>query len=315
LTEENINNRNINNLYNLSKTQISQKKVKGITLRKIIKNHWLIALTLRVIESARTVDNEHFNIGGEILKILQGNTVLYSYLLELIDDFDKKNYSKYKDIKYLQKLKMQKEEIKKEKERLKSEKKKKKIEETKIKENKENIIEEEKDELIIQKDFKKKNSANINNINYRKNNFLKHDIKEDEKDNPKLEKIVENDEETNLEEININEGRTKRLKSFDFTKQNKLFEHSKIKSLDEFDDYPEQSELRFKEENIIKEKEKGKNYIKLDQPYDEMFFPNWDFKDFKEMIIDDFFNNYCSRKRILLMLIKSIVRFFMENFE
>ena len=315
LTEENINNRNINNLYNLSKTQISQKKVKGITLRKIIKNHWLISLTLRVIESARTVDNEHFNIGGEILKILQGNTVLYSYLLELIDDFDKKNYSKYKDIKYLQKLKMQKEEIKKEKERLKSEKKKKKIEETKIKENKENIIEEEKDELIIQKDFKKKNSANINNINYRKNNFLKHDIKEDEKDNPKLEKIVENDEENILEEININKGRTKRLKSFDFTKQNKLFEHSKIKSLDEFDDYPEQSELRFKEENIIKEKEKGKNYIKLDQPYDEMFFPNWDFKDFKEMIIDDFFNNYCSRKRILLMLIKSIVRFFMENFE
>ena len=130
-----------------------------------------------------------------------------------------------------------------------------------------------------------------------------------------MEKIVENDEETILEEININEGRTKRLKSFDFTKQNKLFEHSKIKSLDEFDDYPEQSELRFKEENIIKEKEKGKNYIKLDQPYDEMFFPNWDFKDFKEMIIDDFFNNYCSRKRILLMLIKSIVRFFMENFE
>ena len=179
----------------------------------------------------------------------------------------------------------------------------------------ENIIEEEKDELIIQKDFKKKNSANINNINYRKNNFLKHDIKEEEKDNPKLEKIVENDEETILDEININEGRTKRLKSFDFTKQNKLFEHSKIKSLDEFDDYPEQSELRFKEENIIKEKEKGKNYIKLDQPYDEMFFPNWDFKDFKEMIIDDFFNNYCSRQIILLMLIKSIVRFFMENFE
>ena len=53
--------------------------------------------------------------------------LLYSYLLELIDDFDKKNYSKYKDIKYLQKLKMQKEEIKKEKERLKSEKKKKKL--------------------------------------------------------------------------------------------------------------------------------------------------------------------------------------------
>ena len=46
-----------------------------------------------------------------------------------------------------------------------------------------------------------------------------------------------------------------------------------------------------------------------------MFFPHWDFKDFNNMIIDDFFNNCCSRKRIFLMLIKSIIRFCAENFE
>ena len=43
ITEEftNINN-NSKNLYNLSMTQSSHKKEKGITIRKIIKKHWLV---------------------------------------------------------------------------------------------------------------------------------------------------------------------------------------------------------------------------------------------------------------------------------
>ena len=77
-------NNNIKNLYKFSSNQIIPKKEKGITIKKILKRHWLLSLTLSISESARTVDDEHFNISGEILKILQGNTILYSNLIILI---------------------------------------------------------------------------------------------------------------------------------------------------------------------------------------------------------------------------------------
>ena len=60
---------------------------------------------------------------------------------------------------------------------------------------------------------------------------------------------------------------------------------------------------------------KKERYIKLDQPYDDMFFANWDYKELKNLIRQDFFNTYCSRKRIFFILIKTIFKFLFENFE
>ena len=313
ITEEftNINN-NSKNLYNLSMTQSSHKKEKGITIRKIIKKHWLVSLTLSVIESARTVDDEHYNIGGEILKILQGNTLLYSYLLNLIDDFDKKNYEKYSDIKNLQKLELEKEKSKQEKEKLKNEKNKK---EENIGDNTDNInntIEEEREELIRHKNFEKKKTSNYNNINIKNNKILKN-LKSEQITN---EIILEKDIEEDISEDGqiFNKNKLKKSISLDLPK-NKKYDHSSHKSLDEFMKDSENPDNQIKEDNELDEKNKRKRYIKLDQPYDEMFFSHWDYKDLKAMIREDFFNNYCSRKRIFLILIRSIIRFSLENFE
>ena len=323
-TNINNNSNSIKSLYNLPMTKKNQKKKKGITIRKILKDHWLISLTLSLWESARTVDDDHFNIGGEVLKILQGNTLLYSYLLNLIDDFDKKNYEKYSDIKFLKKLKLEKE---KEKERLEQEKKNKKKgkkeekekEKEKEKENKQEkeIIDEDEEEqpLINQKTFQKKNTFNFENIEKRKNTILKN-ASNNKKQLIALEEIKEeNDSENDIKEDNkMNKTKHKRSMSFDKTK-NDLYDTSSQKSLDEFFKTPENEDENKNKKNELSEKDKNKRYIKLDQPYDEMFFPNWDFKDFKNIIRDDFFKNCCSKKRIFLMLIKSLFRFCMENFE
>ena len=317
-TNINNNSTNIKSLYNLPMTKITPKKKKGITIRKILKKHWLISLTLSVAESARTVDNEHFNIGGEILKILQGNTLLYSYLLNLIDDFDKKNYEKYSDIKFLKKLRMEKE---KEKERLEQEKKNKKKGKSENDEEKKTIDDNEEEKFIFnQKTFMKKNTTNLINFNNnkekRKTTLLKVPQVNQIKNGFSLEEIKEENDIENDTKINrhINKSKFKRSMSFDNLKNN-LYETSSQKSLDEFFNISENKDENKNKKNELSEKEKNKRYIKLDQPYDEMFFPHWDFKDFNNMIIDDFFNNCCSRKRIFLMLIKSIIRFCAENFE
>ena len=313
-TEEyaNMNNNNLKTLYNLP----SHKKEKGITLRKIIKSHWLVSLTLSIIESARTVDDEHFNIGGEILKILQGNTVLYSYLVNLIDDFDKKNYAKYSDIKYLQRLKKEKEKIKiqKEKKNVKNKKDEKEDSKEDTKE-KDNIINEEKEYLINQRDFHKKNTSIIN-YNPRKNLLLKKESTDQINNNIILEQDIEEDftEKEKEKEHQQIKNKLKKSISFDTSKVNKMRTSSQ-KSLDEFLQLSENEENDNEKIDELNEKYKNKRYIKLDQPYDEMFFPHWDYKDLKEMIREDFFNNYCSRKRIILMLIKSIFRFSVENIE
>jgi hypothetical protein len=46
-----------------------------------------------------------------------------------------------------------------------------------------------------------------------------------------------------------------------------------------------------------------------------MFFANWDYKELKHIIREDFFNTSCSRKKLTLILIKAIFKFFAENFE
>ena len=320
LMEDNSNLNNINNntggiksIYNLPLKQKSYKKKKGITIRKIIKKHWLISWTLSVAESARSVDNQHYNIGGEILKILQGNTMLYSYLLNLIDDFENQNYEKYSDIKNLPKLKMEKEKLKKEKERLELAKKNKKIKDV-VKEEENLIKQEEKEKLINQKTFLKKNTTFIRNYPLRKNTLMKNVSKKDLNYNNNI--LEEIKEENNIDdEVQVNKSSIKRAVSFDISEENKLYNTLSQKSLDEFINSLGNNENLNKEGNEQDEIDKRKKYIKLDQPYDEMFFSHWDYKDFKNMIIEDFFENYCSKKRIFLMLIKSIIKFFGENFE
>jgi hypothetical protein len=270
-----------------------------------------VSLTLSIIESARTVDDEHFNIGGEILKILQGNAVLYSYLVNLIDDFDKKNYAKYSDIKYLQRLKKEKEKIKIEKDKKNVKNKKDGKEDSKEDtKEKDNIINEEKEYLNNNpRDFHKKNTSIIN-YNPRKNLLLKKESTDQINNNIILEQDIEEDftEKEKEKEHQQIKNKLKKSISFDTSKVNKMRTSSQ-KSLDEFLQLSENEENDNKEIDELNEKYKNKRYIKLDQPYDEMFFPHLDYKDLKEMIREDFFNNYCSRKRIILMLIKSIFRF------
>ena len=158
ITSYSSNNTNENNEINNTLYEIPidynspKKKDKGITIKKILRKYWLMSLTLKIFESARAVDDNHFNIGGEVMKILQGNTVLYSYLLNLIDDFEKKNYEKYSDIRNLKQLLEDKEKLKKEKENHKKKNNKKEKEREESNEiNDYEIILDEKEKLMDKK--------------------------------------------------------------------------------------------------------------------------------------------------------------------
>ena len=79
-----------------------------------------------------------------------------------------------------------------------------------------------------------------------------------------------------------------------------------------------ENEIDKEKEKKNKEKKKEdeeKGNIKLDQPYDDMFFSHQDYKELKEEIRQDFFNNYCSKKKIIFIIVKSIFNFFFDNFE
>ena len=311
--EYNINNTNINtnnnsnSIYKFSSNQIIPQKEKGITLKKILKRHWLLSLALSISEAARTVDDKHFNISGEILKILQGNTILYSNLLNLIDEFEEKNYKKYCDIKNLQKLKIQREKLK-EKEKLEKDKKKKKLK--KINEEEE----QEEEEIINNKfNFNKKKSAIYNDYNFKKKTMMKYKIKD------KIDELDEETEDKYKEKELVNKyNKLKKSISFDLSKENNAYNKTSQKSIDEIinksNNLDEDYDLKEINDND-KDNFKEKKYIKLDQPTDEMFFQNWDYKDLKNIIREDFFNNYCSRKKIILILIKNTIKFSMENFE
>ena len=105
--------------------QMNQEKKKevGITVGKIVRKHWLISLALQIFESSFTVDDDHYNVSGDILKILKGYTVLNSELDDLIDAFEKKNYQKYGDIKNIKSILEEKRKKKEEQEQEKKEKK------------------------------------------------------------------------------------------------------------------------------------------------------------------------------------------------
>ena len=313
--EENGMRNSINSLYEIPINHNSPKrKEKGITIKKIIRKHWLLSLTLKLLESARSVDDEHFNIGGEIIKILQGNTVLYSYLLNLIDDFEKKNFEKYSDIKNLKKLLEEKERIKQEKEKEKQKKK--------IVKNINSSSDEEEEELITKYRLTKKKTVKIKPVNYKKFSHINND------NNEIIEEKKEEGNEEPIKKRNTNFFRKSIIKSvttnnINYDKDSDYYNTSSEKSLDNY---------KIEEKNNIETTEfflqdkgeldkdpnnpnKKERYIKLDQPYDDMFFANWDYKELKQIIREDFFNNCCSRKKIFFILIKTIFKFFIENFE
>jgi hypothetical protein len=203
-SDENSMRNSINNVYEIPISHNSPKrKEKGITIKKIIRKHWLLSLTLKLLESARSVDDEHFNIGGEIIKILQGNTVLYSYLLNLIDDFEKKNFDKYSDIKNLKKLLEEKERIKQEKEKEKMKLKQKVIK------TENSSSDEEEEEMINKYRLRKKKTVKIKKVNYKKfkmNNNINND------NNEIIEEKKEEEEEP-IKKINTNLFRKSIVKS------------------------------------------------------------------------------------------------------
>ena len=307
---------NDKNIYEIPIDHASPKrKDKGITIKKIIRKHWLVSLTLKIFEAARTVDDDHFNIGGEVMKILQGNTVLYSYLLNLIDDFEKKKFYKYSDIKNLKKLLEEKEKLRIQKEKDKEKKKIKKI----YNFDNININDEEEQEFFVPK-MRKRTKTKGNKI--KKVMTFKYKVKSKDED----EKEIEEDNSglsDSKDEIKNTKTMIKSITSKNLMNEiiNDNDRSSSEKSLDKFnEENPDTTEFFLQDIGEIKSgpninKNNKERYIKLDQPYDDMFFANWDYKELKEIIRQDFFNTCCSRKKVALILIKTIFKFFSENFE
>ena len=278
-----------NNIYNIPDNQsISSKKEKGITISKILRKHWLISLAIRIFEASNSVDDKHFNIAGYILKILKGNFLLYYDLDNLINEYEEKNYEKYNDITKVKKL-------------LNKFLKQKNKNKTKYK---------SKDDQNISHNliYSRRKSGNI--IPIYNNNLVKYNLI---------------DNKINGE---INEEYNEKVKSKIGIK--------KLISLNNNSESENENEINSEKDNIINLKEKinsihidnnsmtqnenqnekdNNKYIKLDQSYDDMFFAHSDYRDLKKLIRDDFFNTYCSRKKIFLILLKSIWKFLFENNE
>ena len=280
------------NIYNIPNNQSSlSKKDKGITISKILRKHWLISLTTSIFEASNTIDDKHYNMAGYILKILKGNCVLFSNLDNLINEYEEKNFEKYNDIKKVKKL---------------LDKYFNKQNKTKTKYKSKN-----EDDLIvsISSNLRRKSSSIIPIYN---NNLVKFNL---------IDKNINGEikEEYN-EKIKSNYG-------IKFSRRKSSFMDSESDSeIKEEIENTENNFGRFKNNinnlNIslsdmkIKSQEKDNNkYIKLDQPYDDMFFAHSDYRDLKKLIRNDFFNTCCSRKKILLILIKSMGKFLFENNE
>ena len=342
-------------LYKAIPGKMEKKNEREITVGKIVRKHWLISLALQIFESSFTVDDEHFNVSGDILKILKGSLVLNSELDDLIDIFEKRNYQKYGDIKNI-KLIQERKRIKKEESKTsKKEKKILKKENEKIEKNtrhKNVTFSSNKDSNTrkrasvcsdIDLDLKpsnydflmnKKSSIVSNDFSVSKFNDDNYDsIEEYNSSNKNLvisrsittripvEKLIELNQKESKESENITNSNKKievkdlidlRKSAFCFGEENILSKRSHKNSI--YSDTSE--ELDEKKYNQLKKKESENNkYIKLDQPYDDMFFSHADYRELKQEIREDFFNHYCSKKRVMFIVIKSLFNFFSENFE
>ena len=260
------------NIYNIANEQTNiNKKQKGTTISKILKEYWLISITLKVFSNSNYIDDEHYNISGYILRILKGNCILYSYLDNLINDYEKKNYIKYNDQKKIQKILEDYYMTKKTKASKESEK------ENNLESNK--VIKGERTRsmfLPMTSDSKMKHRKISDDI-YKDNlEFYETLYKMKNENNNNINK-------DNIEEINLNSSENN--------------EENKIKKEN-------------KESN-----EYLNNYIRFENHLDDMFFANSDYRDLKKIIRNNFFNECCSRKRIFLILLKSIWHYIIEHNE
>ena len=340
----NEGNNFIADLYKATPGKVNEKKKEtGITVGKIVRKHWLISLALQIFESSFTVDDDHYNVSGDILKILKGSTVLNSELDDLIDVFERRNYEKYGDIENI-KLILEK------KRKLREEKKMEK----KLKKNKKG-----KPNLNTSKRNSISNSTEENqNLHKRESDVSNFDFDKFQsklQKSPKkysiissdysLSKFNNNDDEDSLKEgsnqkiahtCTMKIPQDKIIKSLGRPSNNtinKQFHSKELRnsvfcigeeiSLSKESERKSESIQLFEDSNhnisnniLFKKIELNNNkYIKLDQPYDDMFFAHSDYRELKEEIREDFFLHYCSKKRVVFIVIKSIINFFAENFE
>ena len=286
------------NIYNIPNNQSSlSKKDKGITISKILRKHWLISLAMKIFEASNSIDDKHFNMAGYILRILKGNYLLYSHLDNLIKEYEEKNFEKYNDIKKVRKL-LDKYLNRKNKNKNKYKSK------------------YDEDILIKISDSRRKSGYLLPIYN---NNLVKYNLI---------------DKQLNGE---INEEYNQKVKSkmglkMIRHKSSNYFDNNKYNNNDDSSSDQEKKE-EFEKKTIFNFKKNINNtkisklnkknsqdsddnkYIKLDQSYDDMFFAHSDYKDLKRLIRNDFFNNYCSRKKIIIILLKSLWKFLFENNE
>ena len=314
LRNYNVGNNIVADLYKATPQKSDEiKKEEPMTIGKIIRKQWLISLSQKLYESSFRLEDEHYNTGGNILKILKGGTALNSELDDLIDAFEKKNYEKYCDIKNIKLImeEKRKEESKKEEEKKnKKDKDKKKNKNDKDK-NTKNI--KDKDEISKTENTKKYRLSLVEKPkNFKKRGSVS--IQSFSSMRKAIKKLDSGDSGSSSENDDSFQGKQNAKSSKSLYEKEILNEEE----IEENNEIIENDIDKEKEEKDIKEKKKDdkeKGTIKLDQPYDDMFFSHMDYKELKEAIRQDFFNNYCSKKRIFLIILKSIFNFFLDNFE
>ena len=378
----NEGNNIITDLYKATPKENEKKKGGGITVGQIVRKHWLISLALQIFESSFTVDDEHYNVSGDILKILKGCTVLNSELDDLIDVFERKNYQKYGDINNIKLIQEEKRKLKEKEKEKEKEKKKKKKKDDKNTNTNTNINSNSNINLNLNSSRRTSTYSNEdnNNHNYRKRGSLisidfdkshnkienlsrkqltinSNDIyfqkynntDEDDSFNDNLyssntirkidhsitmripqEKLINSvgnlgSLSNNYTQKNLGQNaKDKRNSIFCIGEEMSLSSERKNESIQLFDESNSNinninninNNLNQNNNNLISKSESSNNkYIKLDQPYDDMFFAHADYRELKEEIRQDFFIHYCSKKKIIFIIIKSVFNFFMENFE
>ena len=263
------------NVYNIANEEIIiNKKDKGTTsISKILRKHWLISITLKILAASNHIDDEHYNISGYILKILKGNFVLYSELDNLISEYEEKNFEKYNDIKKVKQL--LEEYIKK------------------------------KNGIPIEKD--KENNIDIdNNIdirNRKRHNSVFVPIK-----NSLAPKKRRTSGEFTLDKFNLFQ---KGININNNIKENDLDNNSNSSESSEENKPNDRKKLQ-KDKRLSIKKNK---FIRFEQHSDDLFFANSDYQDLKNLIRNDFFNKCCSRKKVFLYLLQSILNYLMEHSE
>ena len=319
LRNYNVGNNIVADLYKATPQKSEEiKKEEPMTIGKIIRKQWLISLSQKLYESSFTLEDEHYNIGGNILKILKGGTVLNSKLDDLIDTFEKKNYEKYCDIKNIKLIMEKKRKEEKEKEMKKKEKKNKKDKDKDKDKNKDKNKDNDKDKEKSTKDdsakteFKKKYKLSFieGPINIKKRKTMK------VQSLSSLRKTMKKNDSGSSSENEDSYPEEIKVHTIDGNEQENLKKEEKEEKEEKNEVIENEIDKEKEKKNKEKKKEdEEKGNIKLDQPYDDMFFSHQDYKELKEEIRQDFFNNYCSKKKIIFIILKSIFNFFFGNFE